>query len=183
MRELIHTRETRFRGYRREDGLWDIEAELLDTKGKSVKVGGGRTIPVGDAIHDLLIRVTIDSQYTVRAVETEMRAVPHTTCPSALAPMQKLLGSTMAAGWRKEIERNLGGAIGCAHLRELLAHMATVAFQTLSLELPHKGDSPPTHLGQCVSWDLAGSLVKAVYPTFAKSLSDGEIANRASAET
>ena len=31
-REHVHTRSVVFRGYRREDGLWDIEAELTDAK-------------------------------------------------------------------------------------------------------------------------------------------------------
>ena len=31
-RELIHQRDIRCRGYQREDGLWDIEGELIDTK-------------------------------------------------------------------------------------------------------------------------------------------------------
>ena len=31
-RTHVHTRDVQYRGYRREDGLWDIEAELTDTK-------------------------------------------------------------------------------------------------------------------------------------------------------
>ena len=31
-REHIHTRDIRCRGFRREDGLWDIEVTLEDTK-------------------------------------------------------------------------------------------------------------------------------------------------------
>src|SRR5437762_438810 len=31
-RELTHTRRVRFEGYRRADGLWDIEAHLSDIK-------------------------------------------------------------------------------------------------------------------------------------------------------
>lgn len=31
-REHIHSRDIILRGYRREDGLWDIEAHLTDTK-------------------------------------------------------------------------------------------------------------------------------------------------------
>ena len=31
-RELTHTRRVRFEGYRRADGLWDIEGHLTDVK-------------------------------------------------------------------------------------------------------------------------------------------------------
>jgi hypothetical protein len=31
-RSHLHTRAVVFRGYHREDGLWDIEAALIDTK-------------------------------------------------------------------------------------------------------------------------------------------------------
>ncbi len=31
-REHLHTREIEWRGYRREDELWDIEGRLVDTK-------------------------------------------------------------------------------------------------------------------------------------------------------
>lgn len=31
-RRLIHTREIRTRGFLRDDGLWDVEGELMDEK-------------------------------------------------------------------------------------------------------------------------------------------------------
>ena len=31
-RELTHTRRVRYEGYKRRDGLWDIEAHLTDVK-------------------------------------------------------------------------------------------------------------------------------------------------------
>ncbi|HEX9684589.1 MAG TPA: DUF2889 domain-containing protein, partial [Burkholderiales bacterium] len=31
-RELTHTRRVRYEGYKRADGLWDIEAHLTDVK-------------------------------------------------------------------------------------------------------------------------------------------------------
>lgn len=174
MRQLLHTRETQFRGYRRNDGLWDIEAELCDIKGRPLEIVGERTIPVGEALHDLIIRLTIDSQYTVRAVDVAMRSVPHAQCPSAIPPMQSLVGTTLAAGWRKTIESKMGGCVGCTHLREMLMHMGTVAFQTLSAEIPQDGDEPPLHLGKCVSWDFAGRAVQRTYPKFYRAKPAGE---------
>lgn len=168
MRQLLHTRETRFRGYRRDDGLWDIEAELLDTKEKPLHIVGERTIQPGESLHDLRIQVTVDSQYTVQSIQAEMQAVPHVTCPAALPPMQGLVGCKLSNGWRQSVNQHLGTSIGCTHLRDMLVHMATVAFQTLSVERPHESDIPPPHLGQCVTWDFSGAAVRRTYPVFAR---------------
>jgi hypothetical protein len=70
-----HTRTTVFRGYRRDDGLWDIEGELLDTKSVPFEIPGDGVWQPGEAIHGLKIRVTIDPAFTVRDI-----AVAWTTC-------------------------------------------------------------------------------------------------------
>ncbi len=35
-----HTRSTEFRGFRRDDGLWDIEGSLRDTKSQVFEIAG-----------------------------------------------------------------------------------------------------------------------------------------------
>ena len=35
-KELVHTRQIVCRGYRRKDGLWQIEASVADEKGQAV---------------------------------------------------------------------------------------------------------------------------------------------------
>ena len=59
-RKHIHTREIRCRGYHRKDGLWDIEAFLVDTKTYGFdNVDRGR-IDAGEPIHGMWIRLTVD---------------------------------------------------------------------------------------------------------------------------
>lgn len=166
-RKHLHTRNVVFRGYQREDGLWDIEAELLDKKSKVFDIPGERTWLSGEAIHDMTIRVTIDDAFVVHELAVAMDGSPHAACPQAQAPLQSMIGCTMGRGWRQAIERNMGGIRGCAHLRELLFNMATTAFQTLSPELAD-GDvnQPPAHLGKCLAWDFNGDAVKRHYPVF-----------------
>jgi hypothetical protein len=36
----MHTRKVEYRGFEREDGLWDIEGELLDTKPHAFVIEG-----------------------------------------------------------------------------------------------------------------------------------------------
>src|SRR5207302_2063721 len=40
-RELTHTRPVRYEGYKRTDGLWDIEAHLPDTKNHDLHLKTG----------------------------------------------------------------------------------------------------------------------------------------------
>ena len=50
-REHIHSRDIRCRGFRREDGLWDIEATLEDTKTYSFANRDRGGIAAGEPIH------------------------------------------------------------------------------------------------------------------------------------
>ena len=166
-RKQLHTRNVVFRGYQREDRLWDIEAELLDKKSKVFDIPGERTWLSGEAIHDMTIRVTIDDAFVVHELAVAMDGSPHAACPQAQAPLQSMIGCTMGRGWRQAIERNMGGIRGCAHLRELLFNMATVAFQTVSQEMAEGVvNHPPAHLGKCLAWDFNGNVVKRHYPVF-----------------
>lgn len=167
-RTHVHDRQTSFRGYRREDGLWDIEGQLIDTKRVPFVVNGARTWQPGEAVHGFSIRITIDDDATVQAIAVAMDDVPHRACPEAGAPMQRMVGCSMARGWRKAIEENLGGIQGCAHLRELLFNMATVAFQTMADRLQYTDDPnrPPPFLGKCMTWDFDGPTVERIYPLF-----------------
>ena len=48
-REPLHTRSISYQGYRREDGLWDIEAHMTDVKSYSFQNHFRGTIEVGEA--------------------------------------------------------------------------------------------------------------------------------------
>lgn len=164
----MHTRNVVFRGFRREDRLWDIEAELRDTKPHVFAISGVGVWQPDEPMHDMSIRVTIDDALVVHEIAVAMDSVPHPECPMAQTPMQAMVGCTMGPGWRQAIQRNLGGAKGCTHLRELLFNMATIAFQTLPEgPLPDTNDgSPPHFVGQCLVWDVNGSVVRRHYPAF-----------------
>ncbi|NTV87951.1 MAG: DUF2889 domain-containing protein, partial [Burkholderiaceae bacterium] len=86
-----HTRTTVFNGYRRDDGLWDIEGELRDTKSVPFEIPGDGVWQPGEAIHGLIIRVTIDRAFTVRDIAVAMDDVPHPECPQAQAPMYRMV--------------------------------------------------------------------------------------------
>ena len=163
----MHTRRVEYRGFQRDDGLWDIEGELLDTKPHTMVIEGEGEWAPNEPIHHMHIRVTLDEAFVIRDIAVVMDAFPHQPCPQAVPPMQQFIGETVGRGWRKTIERHLGGIRGCTHLRELMFNLATAAFQsrTASFGVPADG-RPPMHLGQCLSWDFNGPVVEKVYPMF-----------------
>jgi hypothetical protein len=163
----MHTRRVTYQGYRREDGLWDIEGELHDSKPFEFDLRGEGHVAAGEPIHHMLLRVSFDEDMVIRAIDVSMEAAPHGPCPQALPNMQRMVGEVLGKGWRHTIQRHLGGIEGCTHLRELLFNLATAAFQTRvgSFATPVDG-RPPAHLGQCLSWDFNGPVVERLFPMF-----------------
>jgi Protein of unknown function (DUF2889) len=181
-RTHLHTRAVVYRGYHREDGLWDIEAELSDTKTYALDPFDGREMPAGAPIHGMSIRATLDDTLTIREIASSSDHTPFAECEQGTDPMQQMVGVTMGPGWRHAIERALGGVRGCTHLRELLFNMATAAYQTIPMyrdrlrreaglpeSEPENGASPapPYHLGKCIAWDFDGAVVQRHHPEFA----------------
>ncbi len=166
-RRLLHTRQVLYEGFERDDGLFDIEARLIDTKSYAFAAEGERQWQAGEPIHGMAIRLRIDRLFIVRAIEVSMDHIPHGECAAAQPPMQSVIGCSIRKGWRAAIEERLGKVQGCAHLRELLFNMGTVAFQTLvSWSSQRDPDTPPAPLGGCLAWDPAGPMVARIYPRF-----------------
>lgn len=176
-RTHLHTRAVEYRGYRREDGLWDIEAEITDSKTYTLERTERGPMPPGTPIHGMAIRATVDDHMTIRAIATSMDHTPFSECQQGNDPMQRMVGATMGPGWRQAIEKALGNNKGCTHLRELLFNMATAAYQTIpgyrhhmrrQAGLPEPElDKPPYHVGRCIAWDVDGAVVQRHYPRFA----------------
>lgn len=176
-RRPLHTRRICFEGFLREDGLWDIDCELCDTKSTAIPACNGAARQAGEPLHHLRVRLTIDDGFTIRAVQTGVASVPYNECHLAAAdPMQKLVGLTMGPGWRKQIEGAIGGVAGCTHYRELVFNAATAAFQMVPHqramerlergEPPQNPDQPPFYMGKCMSWSFEGPVVQRFAPQF-----------------
>jgi len=168
-RNLLHTRVIQLRGYQREDGLIDIEAHMTDTKPYTFSNSERGTIPAGDPLHDMSLRLTLDDTLTIRAVDAAMDSTPHTICPAITPNFQRLVGLSVAKGFLKAAAQQLGGIDGCTHLRELLQQMGTVAFQTMfsvrSLKKPEEPRDPTkprkipaAFLNTCHAYNESGPL-------------------------
>lgn len=129
-RNLIHTRSIECRGYQREDGLWDIEARLLDTKTfEHIRRDGSAPRKPGEPVHHMWIRLTIDLDLVIHDAEAATDAGPYPACGDITPNFKALKGVTIGPGWRRKTLELLGGIKGCTHLVELLGPVATTAFQ------------------------------------------------------
>ncbi len=137
-RKHIHTRRIACEVYEREDGLWDVEANMIDTKTYDTERG-----KAGQPLHNMWVRLTLTDDMVIQGIDSSMDAYPQEVCPMAVHPMRELVGVKIGAGWQGEVRKRIGGALGCTHLRELLAPMATTAMQGMGAMLRARGGGQP----------------------------------------
>ena len=130
-RQFLHRRAIDIRGYQRDDGLFDIEAHLEDTKSYPFENQDRGTVHPGEALHGMWMRLVVDEAMVIRACEASSDFTPYTICPQAAPNFAALAGLVIGPGFTRAVKERVGGVQGCTHLRELLGQMATVAFQTI----------------------------------------------------
>ncbi|MCP4186080.1 MAG: DUF2889 domain-containing protein [Gammaproteobacteria bacterium] len=148
-RDLAHTRVVTCHGYKREDGLWDIEGRIVDTKpyGFTNQDRGG-WIEADEGLHDMSVRITVDAQLNVVDAEAIIDEAPHNYCKSISSVAKNLVGLKIAPGWTNKSKVAMGNNHGCTHLSELLGPVATTAIQTMASErMKHKKATEETRKG------------------------------------
>lgn len=176
-REHIHTRAVTCCGYRRADGLWDIEGHLRDTKTYPFSSLDRGTVAPGEPVHDMWLRLTVDDRLIVQAVEAVTEHGPFSICGNITPNYQRLVGLSISHGWTRKTRELLGGIQGCTHLLELLGPIATTAFQTVYPWLqrqkqlagePTDGDDgePPVLLNSCHAFASNSPVVERRWPQF-----------------
>jgi hypothetical protein len=159
-RRLMHQRDIVLRGYERLDGLFDIEAELADTKTYGFANEDRGNIEPGEKLHGMVMRFTVDDTMEIVAAEAATEFSPYAICPVGAASFARLAGLRIGRGFLKHAAERVGGAQGCTHLRELLQQMATVALQTIQPILARRREA------------------RAADPTAAQPSHDAAVANR-----
>lgn len=171
-RKAIHIRDIQCKGYEREDGLWDIEAHLVDTKAVlHARRHGGKVRQPGEPVHNMWIRLTIDLDMLIHEAEAITDDGPHLTCGDIAVNFKRLVGVTIGRGWRREVFQRLGGTHGCTHLVELLWPLATTAFQaTGRAREAHNANrpliKPPYQLDSCHIYRTDGDAVLERWPQY-----------------
>jgi hypothetical protein len=165
-RELTHTRRVRYEGYKRADGLWDLEAHLTDIKNHDYQLKTG-VRRAGQPVHNMWVRVTIDRTFRIVDAAASSDAVPYEGGCETIAPAyRKLIGLNLLKGFRKNVHELLGGVRGCTHVTEMLGGLPTAAIQTFAGEMPEeRADGPkPFQLDQCHALETTSDTVKKWYP-------------------
>ncbi len=172
-RNLAHTRVVTCHGYKREDGLWDIEGRIVDTKPyRFANKDRGGWIEANEALHDISIRITIDVEMTVTDAEAVIDSSPYTYCKSVVATAKYLIGLKIAPGWTLKSKAAMGKTQGCTHLTELLGPVATTAIQTITSETMKRSkqdasepsESSSLFLNSCYSLAVDSPVVKEHWP-------------------
>jgi hypothetical protein len=131
-RKLMHTRTVTCRGYERDDGLWDIEGHMTDTKNYNFpNQARGGEIKAGEPLHAMGIRLTLDRDFYIHDADACTDWAPFQLCPGIAARYKQLIGMHIKPGWNLKIKQLFNGINGCTHLTELLGSMATTAFQSI----------------------------------------------------
>jgi Protein of unknown function (DUF2889) len=171
-REEMHLRQIEMRGFRRSDGLYEVEGRLIDRKPQAfTPPNGGRHVLAGMPIHNLGVRLVFDAQMLVHDVQTFTDDAPHPLCSDGGHTLQALKGLHIASGWNQEVRKRLDRSQTCTHLRELLIPLATTALQsmaTLRMREPDRLDAAgrPIKIDSCYAYNAESEVVQQRWPQF-----------------
>lgn len=130
-RERLHSRDYAFSGHRRRDGLFDIEGRMVDRKTYSFPNEWRGEVSAGEPVHEMWVRVTLDEEMVIHAVEAATTASPFAICAAVTPAFAALQGERIKSGWSNLLKDKFGGRKGCTHHVEMLRALGTVAFQTI----------------------------------------------------
>lgn len=180
-RALKHTRAIQVAAFARADGLWDLDAHITDIKTRDVKLASG-VRPIGTPLHDLWLRVTIDTRMIIVDAEAASDAVPYPTYCDTIGPAyKKLVGLNLLKGFRQSLNERLSGTAGCTHLTELAQVLPTAAIQAFAGDVidtrdgasTNEQNQKPFQLDRCHALRTDGAAVAKYYPRWAIKLASG----------
>lgn len=192
-RDPLHRRRIDMCGYIREDGLWDIEGHLHDSKAYDHETRWRGDMPAGTPVHEMWIRLTLDDNMVIQSCECVFDNHPFPTCLNAAPNFSGLAGIKIGVGWMREVRRRVGGTRGCTHVIEMLSQVGTTAYQTFVAKRRVKGedaknpfsdsDNKPFMIDSCHAMAADGPVVKESWPKwYTGDDAEGDVAVEGSAE-
>ncbi len=170
-RRLVQRRSINLQVYARADGLWDIEAELIDTKTRDFELATGLR-RAGQPIHHMRLTLTIDIAFHIVDIEARTLAAPYPGyCEDYGDAYRSLIGLNLLHGFSQAVRQRLHGALGCTHITELTRVLPTAAIQAFAGEVvrPEASDGKqPFQLDRCHALRLDGPAVLRYYPRWAR---------------
>jgi hypothetical protein len=171
-REELHFRRIDLRGFRRSDGLFEVEANLTDQKPFDFQPPSReQKIAAGELIHDHVLRVAFGEDMVIREIKAFMRTWPYAECPRGADVMQSMVGVRIGPGWNSEVRKRLPNAESCTHLKEMMVVLASAAYQTMfSLSTRNVDDvdknGRPRKIDSCYAYGASRELVLKYWPEF-----------------
>ncbi|MFZ9256047.1 MAG: DUF2889 domain-containing protein [Burkholderiaceae bacterium] len=171
-RTTRHLRSMSAQAFERDDGLWDIEARLTDTKPRPIVLASGSRA-AGEPVHNLWLRVTVDTALNIVDAVAASDATPYPGhCDSFPEVYRQLIGLNLARGFRHALRERLGGIGGCTHLTELAGILPTATIQAFAGDVVPTRDGqpddeqsqPPFQLDRCRALRRDGPAVAKYYP-------------------
>lgn len=170
-RREIHHRVIDMKAYARDDGLFDVEARLVDRKPFATAIAGfPNAVPAGHPRHDLWVRLTVDDHCVVRGIEAASDVTPYGVCKEAASTLSSIVGMQIAAGWSSKLKALLRGAKSCTHLMEMLIPLGTTAIQGIGGLNPEKkraaldAQGIPRKLDSCYAYRRGSEVVRVMWP-------------------
>jgi hypothetical protein len=124
-------------------------------------------------VHDLSIRITLDDSLTVTDAVASMDYTAHPLCPQAAPNFRNIVGLKIEAGWNKKIRAAMSPGLGCTHIIEMLAQMASGAKQAMwsrkageAIEMPpaQEREMEQSMLNSCYPYRQDSPWVKKNFP-------------------
>ena len=178
-RKRLHRRSVSYEGYQRDDGLFDVEAHITDVKDHDHTLLTG-VRRAGESLHDMWVRVTIDANATIRAIEAKTDVAPYPGCERIEPAYAQLVGDNLLRGFRKGLHDKLGGVSGCTHVTELLGYLPTAAVQMFAglKKREDEGEGKPFQLDRCHALHTSGDVVRRFYPKWYRGAEERALESR-----
>jgi hypothetical protein len=176
-RKLLHNRTVACDGYIRDDGLWEVEARLVDSKPYPHTDFARGDRAAGAPVHDIVLRIAVDDERTIRDIDVSMNAVPFGTCEQTTPLLNTLIGEKIGAGWRERLREKISRVKSCTHTLELFGPAITTLYQMIAMGKNPAGSDVhveqskgprPFFLGGCHSWRADGENAKKYFPQFSR---------------
>ena len=170
-RREVHHRQIHCRGFARDDGLYDIEGTLIDTKPTLLALKS-KDVPAGEPIHQMRVVLTIDRERLILDARAHSDATPYASCHEVEDRYRQLIGLRIEPGFVPQVKRLFRGVAGYTHMTELIAPMASTAFQVLWAEVEFdtvddkSSERRTSPLGTCHALRLDGQVIRTYFPQF-----------------
>lgn len=168
-RQLKHRRTIELQVFARDDGLWEVDATLVDAKTRDLNMVDGPR-PAGTPVHDMLLRIVVNRQFDIVAAGSQTRWMPYTGhCNEHGDAYERLVGLNLMHNFRAELRHRVGGVLGCTHITELAQSLPTAVVQAFAGEVldtrgQAEGAAKPFQLDRCHALRSDGEVVRKHYP-------------------